>query len=80
MEIRNNGTRFINYDSWETIKYKSYDYTKHGLLKHIMSPIIINTTNPVLKFILNYVETSLVFLMKYTDILKNFKNPHWRNR
>lgn len=80
MEIRNNGTRFINYDSWENIKYKSYDYTKHGLLKHIMSPIIINTTNPVLKFILNYVETSLVFLMKYTDILKNFKNPHWRNR
>ena len=45
-----------------------------------MSPTIVNTTNPILKQLLNYVETSLIFVMKYIDILKNFKNPHWKNR
>lgn len=80
MEARNNGTRFINYDLWENTKHNSYDYAKHGLLKHIMSPVIVNTDNSVLKTILDYVETSLIFVMKYTDILNHFKNPHWRNR
>lgn len=80
MEARNNGTRFINYDLWENTKHTSYNYAKHGLLKHIMSPVIVNTDNSVLKTILDYVETSLIFVMKYTDILNHFKNPHWRNR
>lgn len=80
MEARNNGTRFINYDLWENTKHTSYDYAKHGLLKHIMSPVIVNTDNSVLKTILDYVEASLIFVMKYTDILNHFKNPHWRNR
>ena len=30
MEIRNNGTRFYNYDKWEDIKHASYNYTKNG--------------------------------------------------
>lgn len=80
MEVRNNGTRFYDYDKWEIKKNTPYDYTKHGLLKHIMSKQIVNTTNPVLKIILQYVESSLFFVMKYTDILKNFKNIHWKNR
>jgi hypothetical protein len=80
MEIRNNGTRFYNYDKWENIKHCPYNYVKHGLLTHIMSNQIANTTNPTLKIILQYVESSLFFVMKYTDILKNFKNIHWKNR
>lgn len=80
MEIRDNGTRFINYDSWELIKHMPYNYTKHGLLNHIMSPAIVNTNNNALKMLLNFVEYSMVFVMKYTDILKNFKNIHWKNR
>ena len=80
MEIRNNGTRFINYDRWEAKKYESYNYVKNGLLKHIMSYQIVDTTNPILKVILQFVESSLFFVMKYTDILKNFKNIHWKNR
>lgn len=80
MEARSNGMRFIEYRKWENTKYDGYDYAKDGLLKHIMSPVIVNTTNSVLKNILNYVESSLMFVMKYTDILKNFKNPHWKNR
>lgn len=80
MEIRNNGTRFFNYDKWEIIKNEPYNYIKNGLLNHIMSKQIVNTTNPVLKVVLQYVESSLFFVMKYTDVLKNFKNIHWKNR
>jgi hypothetical protein len=45
-----------------------------------MSPGIVNTTNPILKVIIEFVENSLVFTMKYIDILKNFKNIYWTNR
>lgn len=80
MEARNNGTRFSEYRQWERVKNLPYDYAKDGLLNHIMSPAIVNTSNPMLKLVLNYIETSFVFVMKYIDVLKNFKNPHWRNR
>lgn len=80
MEIRNNGTRYINYERWEHKKYQPYDYTKNGLLKYIMSPAIVNTNNAYLKKLLQFVESSMLFVMKYVDILKNFKNIHWKNR
>lgn len=80
MEANSNGTRFKNYYLWEDRKNMPYDYSREGLLKHIMSPVILNTKNNTLKMLLNYVETSLIFVMKYTDILKNFKNIHWKNR
>jgi hypothetical protein len=80
MELNANGHRFNEYHLWEDIKYKSYDYAREGLLKHIMSPVIVNTTNNALKILLQYIESSLIFVMKYTDMLKNFKNIHWRNR
>jgi hypothetical protein len=80
MEIRNNGSRFANYDNWEIKKYMPYNYIKNGLLNHIMSKPIVNTNNPALKILLQFVESSLFFVMKYTDILKNFKNIHWKNR
>lgn len=80
MEIRSNGTRFAEYNKWENIKHQPYNYAEKGLLNHIISPAIVNTTNPVLKILLQYMENSMIFLMKYTDILKNFKNIHWKNR
>ena len=80
METRNNGTRFINYDKWEDVKHTPYNYVKNGLLNHIMSSQIVNSANPVLGVILKFVESSLFFVMKYTDVLKNFKNIHWKNR
>ena len=80
MEIRGNGSRYKNYNKWEDRKNVPYDYGNDGLLNHIMSPAIVNTKNSILKFILNYLENSLIFVLKYIDILKNFKNPHWRNR
>jgi hypothetical protein len=80
MEIRNNATRFYNYDKWENVKHAPYNYAKNGLLNRIMSPIIVNTNNPLLQVILQFVESSMIFIMKYVDILKNFKNIHWKNR
>lgn len=80
MEVRKNGMRFNNYDKWENVKHKPYNYAKNGLLKYIMSPAIVNTNNYTLCILLQYVESSLFFIMKYVDILKNFKNIHWNNR
>lgn len=80
MEVRSNGMRYNNYDKWENVKYAPYNYAKYGLLKHIMSQSIVDTNNSVLNVLLQYVESSLVFVMKYIDILKNFKNAHWKNR
>lgn len=80
MEARENGYRFVKYRLWEKIKRKPYDYENDGLLRHLMSPAIINTDNQYLRVLLNFVENSLIFVMKYVDILKHFKNPHWKNR
>lgn len=80
MKYNTNGYRFRNYYKWEYKKYSEYDYQRDGLLKHLLPKIIVESQNPILKFILNYVETSLIFLMKYVDKLKNFKNIHWKNR
>ena len=80
MEIRQLGTRYNKYYIWEDRKNIPYDYERNGLLNRILSPKIANTDNTVLKIVLQYYEKSLIFLMRYTDILKNFKNIHWKNR
>lgn len=80
MEIRTNGTRYIRYKTWNKTKNESYDYEKNGLLKHLMSHKIIESENGVTQFILQYFEKSMIFLMRYVDELKNFKNIHYKNR
>lgn len=80
MKKRANNTRFKNYYKWESIKNSPYNYERNGLLKHLMPKKIINTNNTTLKMILSYLESTLVFIMRYVDILKNFKNIHWKNR
>jgi hypothetical protein len=80
MEKRTNGTRYIKYKTWNRVKNEPYDYANDGLLNKILSNKIVNTNNTALKIILEYYEKSLVFLMKYVDTLKNFKNYHWKNR
>ncbi len=80
MVYKSNGARFKNYSLWETTKQTPYDYERDGLVKRILSKPITDTDNPILQTILKYYETSIVFLLKYIDILKNFKNIHWKNR
>lgn len=75
-----NGTRYKVYKYWEDIKQAPYDYENHGLVKRIVSKPLANTDNPVLKIVLQFYESSIVFLLKYVDILKHFKDVHWKNR
>lgn len=80
MTYNDNGNRYKHYQHWENVKNAPYDYERYGLLNKIVSNRIYNTTNECLKIILNYYEKSLVFVMKYVDRLKHFKNPYWKNR
>ena len=80
METRTNGTRYNKYKYWNRTKNDSYDYENNGLLKHLMSRKIIESENEVLQSILAFFEKSMIFLMRYTDELKNFKNIHYKNR
>lgn len=80
MEYRENGQRFYNYHKWESVKLNPYDYQKNGLIKHILSKKIVYTKNHILKTILIFYEQTIIFLLKYIDRLKHFKNYHWRNR
>lgn len=80
MIYNENGSRYKNYCLWESRKYSPYDYKRNGLIKHILSNKIVNTNNPILKSILIYYEESIIFVLKYIDKLKHFKNFHWKNR
>lgn len=80
MEYRENGTRYKNYKVWENRMYPAYDYESNGLVQHLMSNRIANTDNKILKVILSYFEGSIIFVLKYVDRLKHFKNYHWKNR
>lgn len=80
MISRQLGTRYKYYDEYENKKNQPYNYEKYGLLNKIISSKITNTNNSILRVILAYYEKSLVFLLKYIDRLKNFKNYNWVNR
>ena len=80
MTYNDNGNRYKHYQHWENVKNAPYDYERYGHLNKIMSNRIYNTTNEALKVILSYYERSLIFVMKYVDRLKHFKNPYWKNR
>lgn len=80
MYTRKNGTRYIYNYLWCDVKNAPYDYDKNGLIQHIMSKKIAESQNKPLQIILRYFEDSLIYLMKATDFLKNFKNYHWFNR
>ena len=80
MQYKENGTRYKDYCLWENRKNNPYDYERHGLLQHMMSNKIVNSQNSILQFILMYYEKSIIFILKYIDRLKNFKNYHWKNR
>lgn len=75
-----NGTKYKGYRELSRKLYEPYDYEKYGLLDKIMSHQIAQSTNTALSIIKCYFEKSLIFLMKYTDFLKNFKNIHYKNR
>ena len=80
MDKQNNGKRFETYKEWERTLAPEYDYARKGLVKRIVSKPIAETKNPILKIVLQFYESSIVYMLKSIDILKNFKNVHSRNR
>lgn len=80
MRCYDNGTRFKSYCEWGSTNNTPYNYERYGLLKYLLSSKIINTNNETLRYILKYYEQSIIFLLKYIDRLKHFKNYHWKNR
>lgn len=80
MEYRENGSRYDNYCLWDDVKNSEYDYKRKGLVQYIMSSKIVNSENHILRTILSYFEQSIIFVLKYVDRLKHFKNYHWKNR
>lgn len=80
MEYRDNSTRYEKYSEWCSLKNNPYDYKRKGLIRHLLSKTIMNTNNNTLKIMLTYFEQSIIFLLKYVDRLKHFKNYHWKNR
>lgn len=80
MDKQINGKRFEPYKEWERILSPEYDYTRKGLVKRIISKPIAKTKNPILKIVLQFYESSIVYMLKSIDILKNFKNVHSKNR
>ena len=74
------GTRYKSFDLYENKLHQPYDYQKYGLVNRILSNKIVNSKNNVLQKILMYYEKSFVFVMKFVDRLKHFKNYNWVNR
>ena len=80
MEAFKNGERYEAYKEWDALKNTPYDYERKGLLDKIMSKRIAKSENKVLKPFLKYYEQCIVFMLKYVDELKYYKNFLHKNR
>jgi len=80
MKIQDNGTYTGNYYVWERKLHQPYDYEHNGLVNRILSHKIHDTSNPFLKYMVDVYERSLVYCMKYIDMLANFINYNKWNR
>ncbi len=80
MKVYENGYRYKNYDEFEKKLHQPYDYQKNGLIKHLISHKIVESKNKILQYIIMFIDRSFVYLLKYTDELKYFKNYLWKNR
>ena len=80
MIYKENGTRYNKYSLWELRKNKPYDYENDGLVNKLLSNKIVTSKNHILNVMMTYYEKSIIFLLKYVDRLKHFKNYHWKNR
>lgn len=75
-----NGTRYSKYKKLNSTLHQPYDYENEGLLRRVMSHKLWNSKNPILQYILGFVERSMVFCMKVASDLENFYNYNHYNR
>jgi hypothetical protein len=79
MEIRPIGSRRRYVKNYEVSNNQAYDYERYGLLNKVLPKVIYETKNTSTKAVLRFVEYILVWLMKYVDDLKNFKNWNYKD-
>ena len=53
-----NGTRYSKYKKLDSTLHQPYDYENEGLLRRVMSHKLWNSKNPILQYILGFVERS----------------------
>ena len=80
MNTQVNGKRFESFKEWEKTKNLEYDYAAKGITNKILSKPIANSDNPVLRIILNLYDSTITYMLKAIDILRDFKNIHSKNR
>lgn len=68
------GTRYHEHDFIEVRKHHPYDYKKEGILTKYLPEVITKANNETTRYVLTWVDASLVWLSEYIDYLKNFKN------
>jgi len=78
MEYRLPGTRYAALRKYNQPKHAPYDYQRDGLLDKVLPPVITNTKNKTTRIVLDLVENASVFLLKYVDTLKHFKNWNYK--
>lgn len=79
MEIRPIGSRRRYIKNYEVSNNQAYDYERYGLLNKVLPKVICKTKNTSTRAVLRFVEYILVWLMRYVDDLKNFKNWNYKD-
>jgi len=79
MEIRPIGSRRRYIKNYEVSNNQAYDYERYGLLNKVLPKVICETKNTSTRAVLRFVEYILVWLMRYVDNLKNFKNWNYKD-
>lgn len=77
MEYRLPGTRYKNCGKYDKVEQAPYNYERDGLLNKLLPRVITNTENKTTRLILDFVEQTSVFLLRYVDKLKYFKDPFY---
>lgn len=75
-----NGTRYNYTQYYDQVLNQPYNYAREGLLKHLVSKRLVTSENSITRFMYQVFEKQMVFVLKYADLLANFKNPFFRNR
>lgn len=78
MEYRYPGTRYKEMQYFDTAKHLPYDLEGKGLLNKLLPSYVYNTQNIHTKGLIQFIENAAMFLFRYVEELRNFRN--WSRR
>ena len=74
MEYKEFRTYVQRWREFETTHHRSYNYTKNGIVQHILPSVITNSNNPVVQSVLKFLEITFQHVYRYIDYLRHFKS------